>query len=336
VKAVVAGKRFRWALAFSILFSGSVSSAQSNTPQGALEEMATAIRPEDLLKHLPASLESLVNELPPAQKAAALSRLSLGSGLAAVGFKLHKNDDGRFEVTWDGGPRGTVATKGAFISGVDALVPVEIQYPTSAEPQVLVVGMRFEQGEWRVIEVGPWAETKLEQVLAEKLDPVKAEERQAVRALLQIPSALSEYARTFPERGYPRSLGVLCSKTETENQASTANAAGSQDAGGEPSERESEEQDPEHAGLLEEAFCHEPLILNGYKFLYTVIDSGVGTEEPSRDGTFRITATAIGPGKAGYKNFMVDQSFAIWFTQESRAANEYDQRYDQVVTRIVR
>ena len=66
-------------LVSAALLSSSISipaySLQANTPQGALEEIATADKPEILVRHLPEPIQKSIEALPKPKKLEVLSQL---------------------------------------------------------------------------------------------------------------------------------------------------------------------------------------------------------------------------------------------------------------------
>lgn len=281
-----------------MILLGASAWPQSSTPLGALEEMATAEKPQDLLRHLPASLETLVNGLPEPERAARLKRLSFSKGLQYFGMALSRSEDGSgWEIT-SGGNKGIVQPRNAFISGVDAMVPIEVSYDDPPRKDVYVVSMRFEQGEWRVAEVERWSGTDLESEIARKLDPAQENETEALNFLRTLMQSLFLYAERYPGTGLPGNLKNLAGKEE-------------------------DQPSPEHARILDESFVQEHIVRNGYEFRYTVIDSG--GENLWRDGKYRITAVPVEFGRTGVRSFFIDQTGVIRFTSANQPANEDDQ-----------
>jgi hypothetical protein len=275
----------------------SSARAQGRDPLGALEEMATAEKPQDLLKHLPASLETLVNRLPDAERAARLKRLSFSKGLQYFGMTLHRSEDGGAWQVTSGESKGVAQPRSALIAGLDALVPIEITYEDPPRKEVFLVGMHFEQGEWRVTDVDRWNGTDLESSIARKIDPAQENETNAIALLRSITQALSQYAMTYRGTGIPRTLVSLSGKQDDQPSL-------------------------EHAKLLDPSFMAERIQQGGYEFHYLVISSGGAN---LWDVEFQLTAEPLGFGTSGVKSFFLDQTGVMRFTSENRQATEEDE-----------
>ena len=263
----------------------------------------------------------MIDNLPAAEKLKALNRLSFDKGLAQAGYQLRKLESGEWEVTGPDGSQGTVEPRGVFVSGLDALIPLEIHYRNPADQEDFLVSMRFEDGDWRIKEVaplGPWNGKDLESALAQKFDPARANEAAAVRSVLVIAGAVARYAMTFPDRGYPANLHVLCSSGNPE-QKQPGDQQSDDEVAPEPPQ-----YSPEHAGgILEGPYCEEPLVLNGYRFNYTLLNSGAGLEHPWETGAFQLSASPLEFGRTGSRSFFLDRN-GLHVTDDNRPANEND------------
>src|SRR5262249_54421848 len=126
--------------------------AQSGSPETALEELATANSPEAVLRHLPVAVGEYVNKLPAQAKAAMLDKMVISKMMESEGKTLRRSGDGSgWEVAGaDGKIEGTFRVRGTFTSGVDALVPLEIQ--RGRDSLTVLIGLRLEDGAWRITE----------------------------------------------------------------------------------------------------------------------------------------------------------------------------------------
>src|ERR1051325_3997224 len=141
----------------------------------------------------------------------------------------------------DGNSKGKVRLANAFISGVDALLPLELDL--SDGTQDFIVTMHLEGDEWRIDDFGPWEKSDLG--LARLLhEPIEMEKNEAAaRGTIHILiRALNLYATHFPRSGFPSGLRVLTTPMES----------GSADG--------------ENNALLDESYTAEPLIKDGYVF----------------------------------------------------------------------
>lgn len=271
---------------------------QSGTPEGALEEIVTAEKPETVIKHLPVTVEAHFRKMPMQERAALSEKLLISKVVEREGSKLVKSSDGNsWEVVEkDGKLKVTITLHKTFISGDDALVQLEIQpavpgIPKSDQPhELLLVAMHYEDYEWRVIEAGEWHSTDiaaqfLPRDIPKEESPIAAA---AASTLRTINTSLVTYAANYPEQGYPSALRALAG---AENQ--------------EPS--------PEHAMLLESIFLREPAIKNGYEFRY--VRTG--------QDTYQVTATPV-QFNEGSTSFFTDETCVIRYTKESRPATGQD------------
>jgi hypothetical protein len=286
---VNAMKSWRRLYLATVFLPGMSVYAQSTTPEGALEELAAA-RAGAVMKHLPLSVEKRVNELPPEEKARVLNELDLVKTLQREGRQLRRAADGRgWEVLGpEGKIEGTLTLSAAFFSGSEALVPVE--FKQEGQSMNILVKLRIEDGEWRIVEAGPWRASNLEHDFPRRISRVSAYESSAVSTLRTLNTALVTYRAQYPEIGFPGSLQAL---------------AGIPD----------QEPSMNHAMMLDESFMATPIIRAGYEYQYVLLD----------EGHYRITASPIEFGKTGTMSFFTDETCVIRFTSEDRAANESDE-----------
>ena len=281
-----------WQFALILLAMSIIPSAkalQSGTPEGALEEMATANDIETVIKHLPVKVQEFMEKLPLPQRAAMAEKLLISRNVEREGGSLVKSDDGRaWELVEKGDrPKTTIRWKKTFVSGDDALVQVEVQEENHTG--LMMVGMRYEGNEWRIMQVGEWRGTDIEsEFLSKAVSEAAGNGATAASVLRTINTALVVYVTTYPDQGYAPTLRELSGQAD-------------QEAG------------PEHAMLLDSTFLQEPTIKNGYEFRYARPDGQ----------HYQITATPV-QFSEGSRSFFTDESCVIRSTSESRPANAND------------
>lgn len=282
-----------WQFAVILLSMSMIPSAkalQSGTPEGALEEMATANDIETVIKHLPLKVQEFMEKLPLPQRAAMADKLLISRNVEREGGSLVKSDDGR---AWElvekvDRPKTTIRWEKTYISGNDALVQLEIKEKTHSALSVMV-GMRYEGNEWRVTEVGEWRGTDVEsEFLPKAASDATGSGAAAASVLRTLNTSLITYATTYPDQGYAPTLRELSGQPD-------------------------QEPGPDHAMLLDPAFLREPAIKNGYEFRYVRSDSQ----------HYQITATPV-QFSEGSPSFFTDETFVIRRTTESRPANVND------------
>ena len=275
---------------------GIGAAAQATTPDAALEEMVTADKPQVFEKHLPLAVQQALDQLSEQDKAEAMKKLFVPALLTRDGVKLQRNDDeGNWElVSNEGIVKARVALQNVFVTGTDALVLLKIQERHDWEQ--FIVGMRLEEDEWRVTELGSWENKSLESdELLREILPTARNEAAAQDFLRALYSALQRYSNLYVDVGFPRDLEALSGR---------GNGSAS----------------PEHAMLMQGTFTGNATTRAGYEFHYTLLDSG----QPGHPGIYRIVARPLEFGKSGNKSFFIDQSGVVHATAEDRAATEFD------------
>lgn len=287
----------RWLLA-TLLSAVPLYAWQGTTPQAALEELATATKPEAITRHLPEPVQKRIEVLPKVQKQLVLDQLleMKKTQLGGCSVRPAHDSEGWEILDEDGNSKGKVRLANAFISGVDALLPLELEL--SGSTQDFIVTMHLEGDEWRIDDFGPWEKSDLG--LAKLLhEPTEMEKNEAAArgTINTLTRALNRYASGFPQIGYPLSLSVLTTPMESD-------------------------VDRESNPLLDESFAAEPLIKDGYIFRYTL--THVGGYQGSW-GSYEITATPVEFGKTGSKNYLANPTFHV--TSENRPATYADPRW---------
>jgi hypothetical protein len=274
---------------------------QGTTPQAALEELATATKPEAIARHLPEPVQKSIEVLPKVQKQQVMEQLleMKNSQLHGCSVRPAHDSEGWEILDEDGKSKGKVRLANAFISGVDALLPLELE--VSGSTQDFIVTMHLEGDEWRIDDFGPWEKNDLGlRKLLHQPTEMEQNETAARETINTLVGALQRYASRFPRTGFPFHLRTL----------TTSNESGNIYAGKEP--------------LLDESFAADPLIKNGYVFQYLLTSVGDGGEHGW--GSYEITATPVEFGKTGSKNYLADPNLHV--TSQNRPATDDDPRWE--------
>jgi hypothetical protein len=284
-----------WLLA-TLLSAVPLFAWQGTTPQAALEELATATKPEAIARHLPEPVQKRIEVLPKAQKQQVMEQLleMKRTQLGGCSVRPAHDSEGWEILDEDGNSKGKVRLANAFISGVEALLPLELEFSDST--QEFIVTMHFEDDEWRIDDFGPWEKNDLG--LAKLLhEPTEMEKNEiaATETINTLTRALNRYASRSPQTGYPSGLRALTIPMQ------------------------SEDVDAESVALLDEPFAAEPLIKDGYVFRYLLTQVG-GYQ--GAWGRYEITATPVEFGKTGSKNYLADPNLHV--TLQNRPAADDD------------
>ena len=284
-------------LLVALLFAVPLYAWQGTTPQAALEELATATKPEVIARHLPEPVQKRIEVLPRLQKQQVMEQLleMKTTQLGGCSVRPAHDSEGWEILDGDGNSKGKVKLANAFISGVDALLPLELEL--SDGPQVFIVTMHLENDEWRIDDFGPWAKNDLG--LGKLLhQPTEMEKNEAAarETITMLERALNQYASRFPGMGYPFDLRILTTPVEEENIYGA--------------------QEP----LLDDSFAAEPLIKNGYIFQYLLTSAGSGYQRGW--GSYEITAIPVEFGKTGSRNYLANPNLHV--TSKNRPAAEDD------------
>jgi hypothetical protein len=270
---------------------------QGTTPQAALEELATATKAEAIARHLPEPVQKRIEVLPKLQKQQVMEQLleMQKTQLGGCSVRPAHDSEGWEILDGNGNSKGKVRLANAFISGVDALLPLELEL--SSGPEIFIVTMHLEGDEWRIDDFGPWEKNDLGlgKLLHQSTETEQNETaaRETINALIR---AIQMYASRFPTMGFPFNLRVLTTSIEPENAY------------------------VRRGPLLDDSFAAEPLIKNGYIFRYLL--TSVGDGQLRGWGTYEITATPIEFGKTGSKNYLADPT--LHATSQNRPATDDD------------
>ncbi|HEU4413524.1 MAG TPA: hypothetical protein VFT65_01980 [Candidatus Angelobacter sp.] len=291
----------RWLL-LALLSGIRLDALQAATPQAALEELATATKPEVIARHLPEPVQKSIEVLPKLLKQHVMDQLleMKDSQLNECTIRPAHNADGWEIIDENGETKGRVTLDAAYISGVDALLPLRIEQDGNSH--TFIVTMHLEDDEWRLDSLGPWEKSDLGlgKLVHQPTQMEKNEE--AAKATLQTVSrAVNNYAREHPRIGYPSSLKTLSEPVE-----------GNKFLG--------------RFLSLDASFAEDPLIKDGYRFRYLHTEVGAGTLDDL--GNFEITAVPVEFGKTGSKSYFMNNS-SLRFTPENRPATAEDARVEE-------
>jgi len=286
-----------WWLLAALLSGIPVYAWQGTTPEAALEEIATATKAEVIARHLPEPVQKSIDSLPKPEKEHIMQELMVMKGVQLGGCTIRpaQNAEGWEILDRAGKSKGKIKIANAFISGIDALLPLEIE--SSDGPHVFIVTMHLEDHEWRIDNFGPWEKNDLglEKLLHQPTEMEK-NETAAVETMAEIANGLRRYARQHPHHGFPHTLATLTQRSG--------------------SELEFPQDDP----YLNESFAADPLVQNGYLFRYLLTNTGDGQ---SNFGEYELTAVPVEFGKTGAKNYFADQ-YGVHVSKENRPATLED------------
>ena len=295
------------AVAFLLLpfVSQPAHSLQASTPQGALEEIATTNKPEILVRHLPETIQKSIEALPKPKKSEVMMQLMQMKADQFDNCTVRRAEgaDAWEILDKDGERKGTVRLENAYISGLDALLPLQIS--STDNSGTLIVTMHLEDNEWRIQDFGNLSksDTGLAKLLHEPTE-IEQNEETARNALARINGALARYANSHPRIGYPSGLKPL---TVPSRQTRF----------------EYPQLDRFEYSQLEESFAAEPLTISGYEFRYFLTLPGNGKDDP---GQYELRATPLEFGKTGVKSFILSGYSGLRSTRENRPAALQDGR----------
>ena len=285
-----------WLLA-TLLSAAPLYAWQGTTPQAALEELATATKPETIARHLPEPVQKSIEVLPKLQKQLVMDQLleMKNTQLHGCSVRPAHDSEGWEILDEDGNSKGKVRLANAFISGVDALLPLELELSGNTED--FIVTMHLEGDEWRIDDFGPWEKNDLGLgKLVHQPTEMEQNEAAARDTINTLVGALQRFASRFPKTGFPFNLRTLTTSLQPENVYSGSGP------------------------VLDESFAAEPLIKNGYIFRYLLTSVGDGQQQGW--GSFEITATPVEFGKTGSKNYLANPSLHV--TSQNRPAADDD------------
>ena len=293
--------RFSWLLIALVNVAALPAAClQTDTPEAALEELATADKPELIERHLPETVKKQIEDLPKPVKQRVMDSLLQMKTDQFSGCTVKRADDSDAWVLVgsDGESRGKITLAAAFISGIKAMVPLRFQGLNGT--QTYIVTMHLDGDDWRIDDFGPWdkQDTGLKKLLHQPTE-LEKNNTSAEETLRRLQTALNIYASQFPQYGYPHRLLPLTVRQRDLPEAMERFVR----------------------PLLDPAFAKDPAVLNGYEFHYLLTMSGNG---PGSAGEYEITASPVEFGKTGSHHYLVTQSGSVSCTSEDRPATEDD------------
>ncbi|MGC2741778.1 MAG: hypothetical protein WA672_01225 [Candidatus Angelobacter sp.] len=285
-----------WLLA-TLLSAVPLFAWQGTSPQAALEELATATKPEVIARHLPEPVQKSIEVLPKLQKQLVMDQLLEMKNTQFHGCSIRpaQDSEGWEILDGDGKSKGKVKLANAFISGVEALLPLELEF--SDGTQEFIVTMHLEDDEWRIDDFGPWEKNDLGLgKLVHQPTEIEQNEAAARDTISTLVGALQRFALRFPRMGFPFNLRILTTSTESASLY------------------------PGQGPLLDESFTADPLIKNGYIFQYLLTTVGDGNQ--GGWGSYEITAIPVEFGKTGSKNYLANPTLHV--NSENRPATDDD------------
>jgi hypothetical protein len=286
----------------AMVFSAPMSFASDESPREALVEILLATKPDIVERHLPESIRQELGHLDPEARRACDDQLLIGENLRRQGTSLQAPDDGHALLTMetkDSDRKSEVRVREEITGGDKAILDIAVERQDQGM-QNLLIWMRFEEGEWRVTELQFLAYHQriliddpsfLEQF---RRGEQKENEASARRTMAMLYWSLHTYYSTYPEIGFPEDLAVL------------RNCA------------DDEEQNGEHAGLLETSMASNQFTQEGYKFEYALRRGGP-------EGSYTIIARPTNYGKTGTRSYYGDETGIIRSTGENNEPSAEDE-----------
>jgi hypothetical protein len=306
----------------------AVTAMAQGTPESALAELALAPDLKTASKHYPVALDEVLKQLSPRDMAVAQQKLLPMNQLRGLSIKPKASEDGRAFLLLENSEKkeSPVKLTHHISDGLNALVEVET---CGSSAEICIGGaqawMRLEEGDWRLVEIyRSWGGGGVKLDDPDFIEGFRNAERnqndqKAIETMQLIGNALSNYANTFSDIGFPERLEALGSKEEAKkaesDQEQTAEVADDDSS----SSDEPSLPDPEHAGMLDNRLTKQVCEVAGYKIEYTLTRHGDG-----QTGAYTITATPVKIGETGSKNYFADESRTIRATREDRHANAFD------------
>jgi len=269
--------------------------AQSSPEEAAIAEILTAKDFADVEKHLPEQLQTALDAMNKIEREQLLSKPR--AMMVEKGLKVSQSSDGQALIAFDvevsdaAVKHFEIRTRRRVSNGAEAVLVLACISPErnwgNAE-----VWMKLEQGEWRVTELtDPNGYGKINLEDAETIAQIaptsqQKNEHTAVAALHALLRAVFVYNARYSQ--LPEKIEVL--------------------GGGKDRNPGAEE-----AFIADAEFATEH-VAAGYRFAY---------HRTSAD-SFQISATPLQFGKTGGRNFLVDESGMIRFTDEDREATVND------------
>src|SRR5689334_12493778 len=115
-----------------------------------------ADKPEIIARHLPEPVRKRIEELPHQARLQVLQKLLELKSSEFNGCTVRRvAGSSAWEIVdQNGKTQGKVKLADTFISGLDAMLPLEFSGP--AGPEMFIVTMHLEGDDWRIADFGPW------------------------------------------------------------------------------------------------------------------------------------------------------------------------------------
>src|SRR5215471_10401411 len=296
-------------LAISVVFFASPAFAQAASPLGALEELVTAKKVADVIRHYPVAVEQLVNELQENERVGAAKELLVSEKLRQAGYELRTSNDLREWTIVDkaGNVRASFTVVNTFISGVDAVILVKQADKHYEDQSVKFLSLRFEAGAWRVEGYGRWwrdFDFESEKFIGTLTRDAHGE-AEAQSTLRRISNILAIYRYSNPTLGYPADLEVFFRLEQAQSESEQNAEQNREESGNEQVLPAGERRRCSHSCELGLAFTENRAIKDGYQFRYTLIDPGSWDRG---EGRYQLTATPLQFGKTGSRSYFIDQT----------------------------
>lgn len=289
-----------------LLFLVSQGFTQSYPEVDAFLDALFAKDTKTLFQFFPENLQNALQQLPEAEQAAFERTFLVSERAKEAGVTLRRseafpvileveekspaNDEG------EAGKLVKVELEKRLSDGYECLLRLRVDSPHAGESEpMILVWMRLEDGQWRVLQVQPTMggpETvnfdDPKSVDKFRMRAANVNEAAAVGSLRTYNTALVTYSSAYPELGFPSSLAVLGGAAPCD----TATA--------------------EHACLVDPTLGTEPFERSGYRFSYQSNANG-------RPGTsYILIARPITVNVTGKRSFLTDESGVIRYTEEDR------------------
>lgn len=281
-----------------IVLSGLPCVAQSYPDVEALLELAFTMDPAVVKRHLPVDLVNALEELPPNEQLAFERELMISEKVKDERLSLTRSEvpPGLVEIRKQGDSPdqfGTIFLDKRICDGYESLLRLKLKSPENHDDTPLLVWMRFEEGEWRILELGPaevhdrfnFEDTSM--LLRFRVKANSESEAFTVGSLRTYNTALVTYSASYPQLGFASRLDRL--------------------GGSDPANPSAD-----HAGLVDPLLSTEPYEKSGYRFTY---------RPATRNGVtaaYALIARPIGYGPSSKRSFFTDESGVIRWTEEDR------------------
>ena len=295
--------------ALLLVFAGPLMkvAAFAETPEEALVEMAMATHPATVEKHLPESVREALRQLTPSERSAAERQFMLAPSMLTRDGELIVPEDGHALLVMqakDTAQAYDIRVEREINNGSDAMIELALGQPENVS-QTVFIWMNLEANEWRVTRIEiPRGSERLAIEGPEFVQRFRSKTRvetddEVMSVIIQVRTALNQYASTYPEMGFPVDLSLLvASSGEVNTDGADGNA-------GPP------------AGFLSQHMASNEFTRGEYIYRYHLVTGGV-------DGDFVMIARPAERGRVNVRSYFVDASGILRFTNEDREPTAQD------------